>query len=127
MAFAVESSVRVDDPTLGVKLPKLKTAGWRTWSEADIAAFETKHPVGTQARLAMALMLFTGQRRSDVVHMGRQHVRDGAIKVRQRKTGTLLTIPIHPDLQAILNATPSEHLPFLTTARADDDAPADAR
>ena len=44
-------------PTLGVRLPKIKTTGWRTWTEEDIAAFEAKHPIGTQARLAMALML----------------------------------------------------------------------
>jgi integrase len=116
MAFAVECGVRPDDPTLSIKRPKIKTAGWRTWTEEDIAAFEAKHPVGTQARLAMALMLFTGQRRGDIVHMGRQHVRNGAIAVRQHKTETPLTIPIHPDLQTILDATPSEHLPFLTTA-----------
>jgi hypothetical protein len=63
----------------------------------------------------MALMLYTGQRRGDIVHMGRQHVRNGIIEVRQHKTGTPLTIPIHPSLQAILDATPSKHLPFLTT------------
>lgn len=117
MSFAVELGLRSDDPTLGVKLPKIKTAGWQTWTEQDIAAFEARHPVGTQARLAMALILYTGQRRSDVVHMGRQQVRQGVIEVRQRKTGAVLTIPIHPELQAILDATPSKHLPFLTTAQ----------
>jgi integrase len=117
MAFAVETGLRPDDPTLGVKRPKIKTTGWQTWTEEDIAAFEAKHPIGTQARLAMTLMLFTGQRRSDIVHMGRHQVRNGAIEVRQRKTGRRLTIPIHPELQAALDLTPSEHLPFLTTAR----------
>jgi integrase len=117
IAYAVEYGMRSDDPTLGVKRPKIKTTGWQTWTEEDIAAFEAEHPVGTQARLAMALMLFTGQRRGDIVHMGRQHVRNGAIEVRQHKTGTPLTIPIHPNLQAILDATLSKHLPFLTTAQ----------
>ncbi len=115
MTLAVELGMRGDNPTLGVKRPKIKTSGFRTWTEEDIAAFENKHPIGTKARLAMALMLYTGQRRSDIVHMGRQHVRDGAIEVRQRKTGTPLIIPIHPCLQAILDATTSSHLPFLTT------------
>jgi integrase len=62
-------------------------------------------------------MLFTGQRRRDIAHMGRQQVRNGAIEVRQHKTVRLLTIPIHPDLQAVLDATPFEHLPFFTTAQ----------
>ena len=117
MSFAVELGMRADNPTLGVKLPKIKTIGFRTWREEDIAAFEAKHPVGSQARLAMALMLFTGQRRSDIVHMGRQHARNGAIEVRQRKTGTVLTIPIHDKLQTIIDATLASQLAFITTTQ----------
>jgi integrase len=119
MTFAVELGIRNDNPTLGVKRPKIKTPGFRTWTEEDIAAFEAKYPVGTQARLAMALMLYTGQRRSDIVNMGRQHVRNGAIEVRQRKTGTTLTIPIHPELEAIIGATPTSQLTFLTTTQGN--------
>jgi integrase len=48
--------------------------------------------------------------------MGRQHVRSGAIEIRQRKTGASLVIPIHPDLQAAIDATPANHLTFLVTA-----------
>ena len=43
-----------DDPTLGVKRRKVKTAGYKTWSEAEIARFEEKYPIGTKARLAFA-------------------------------------------------------------------------
>ncbi len=117
MTFAVEMGLRADDPTVGVKRPKIKTPGFRTWTEEDISAFEARHPIGTQARLAMALMLFTGQRRSDIVHMGRQHVRNGAIEVRQRKTGTTLSIPVHPELKRIMDATPMGELTFLATTR----------
>ena len=56
--------------------------------------------------------------------MGRQHVRKDAIEVRQQKTGTTLSIPIHPDLKAILDATPSEHLTFLTTKDGKPFSPA---
>ena len=48
--------------------------------------------------------------------MGRQHIRDGVLTVRQQKTGATLAIPVHPHLQAVLDATPSEHLTFLVTA-----------
>ena len=48
--------------------------------------------------------------------MGRQHIRDGALTVKQQKTGATLAIPVHPHLQAVLDVTPSEHLTFLTTA-----------
>jgi len=56
--------------------------------------------------------------------MGRQHVRDGAMSVRQQKTGRSLEIPVHPALQAILEATPSNHLTFLTTQAGKPFSPA---
>ncbi len=78
--------------------------------------YEANHPVGTKPRLALALGLYTAQRRGDVIRMGRQHIRDGALHVRQHKTGTELLIPIHPDLQAALDAGPCGDLTFLLNA-----------
>jgi integrase len=116
MQYAVSAGLCGSDPTQGVKLPKVKkTDGFYTWSEQDIAEFEAAHPIGTKARLAFALLLFTAQRRGDVIRMGRQHIRDGVLQVRQGKTGAVLEIPVHPQLQAIIDATPNEHLTFLTT------------
>jgi integrase len=115
MAHCVANYLRDDDPTRGVKSAKIKTEGHATWGEHHIAAFEARHPIGSRARLALGLLLYTGQRRSDVVRLGRQHVRNGVITVRQQKTGVTLAIPVHPILQDILDATPNEHLTFLTT------------
>ena len=72
--------------------------------------------MGSKPRLALALLLYTAQRRSDVVRIGRQHIKDGVLTVKQQKTGVTLAIPVHPHLQAVLDATPSEHLTFLVTA-----------
>jgi integrase len=49
--------------------------------------------------------------------MGRQHIRDGVLRVRQQKTGAVLAIPLHPNLRAVLDATPGDRLTFLTTLR----------
>jgi hypothetical protein len=49
MAFAVDTGLRQDNPTLGIKRPKLRGEGFKTWSEADIAQFENRHPVGKRA------------------------------------------------------------------------------
>jgi len=114
MKHAVEVGVRADDPTRDVRAIRVKSDGFHSWSDAEIAQFEKCHPFGSRARLAFALLLYTGQRRSDVVRMGCQHVRDGVLTVRQQKTGTKLSIPVHPALQAILN-TVSDNLTFLTT------------
>ena len=117
MAFAVDTGLRQDNPTLGIKRPKLRGEGFKTWSEADIAQFENRHPVGSRARLALALLLYTGQRRGDVIRMGPQHVNNGAIELRQQKTKTCLAIPIHPALAESMSATPSNHLAFLVTEK----------
>lgn len=119
MQFAVSDGMLKTDPTAGVKNLSGKTDGFKQWSDDDVAAFEKRWPIGTRERLAMALLLWTLQRRGDVVRMGRQHIRqtpDGAvIDVKQNKTGTKLAIPILPELKAVLDATPSDHLTFLTT------------
>jgi integrase len=99
------------DPTLGVTREKVKTTGYKTWSEDHIGRFEAKHPIGTKARLAFAFLLYTGQRRGDVVRIGRQHVYNGVLTIDQGKTEggeeAHLEIPVHPKLQEIIDATPT--------------------
>jgi integrase len=114
--FAVRRGFRRDDPTANIKLRAIKGDGFHTWTDDEIAQFEAHHPIGTKPRLALALLLYTAQRRSDVVRMGRQHIRDGVLTLKQQKTGVVLAIPVHPELRAVLDATPSDHLTFLVTA-----------
>ena len=103
-----------EDPTLGIRLRS--TGGEvHTWSEDEIAAFEAVHPIGSRERLALALGLYTGQRRGDVIKMGRQHVRDGVLHVKQEKTGKVLAIPVHSELVAVLATVPPTQMTFLTT------------
>jgi integrase len=101
--------------SLAVRAVRIKSDGFHSWTDSEITQFEGWHPIGSRARLAFALLLYTGQRRSDVVRMGRQHIRDGALQVRQLKTGAELSIPVHPTLAAIIAETPTDHLTFLTT------------
>lgn len=114
--FAVDNDWRRDDPTIGVRPVRAKSEGFATWSEEDIAAFEKRWAPGTRQRLALALLLFTGQRRGDVVRMGRQHVSGDAIRVVQGKTGVSLLIPMHHELRKAIADTPRDNLTFLTTA-----------
>ena len=115
MRYAIEIGIRTDDPTLGVKHAKIKSDGYETWSEDNIAQYEAAHPPGSKARLALALLLYTVQRRGDVVRMGWQHVSGDSLLVTQQKTGTKLTLPLQPELKAALAATPRTNLTFLTT------------
>jgi integrase len=103
------------DPTWGIRLKVPKSDGHHTWSETEIAAFEEYHPIGSKARLALALGLHTGQRRGDVIRIGRQHIRDGVLTVRQQKTGVTLALAVRPELAEIIATTPSGNLSLLTT------------
>jgi integrase len=116
MKFAVVHGWRRSDPTIGLRALKIRSSGFYAWSEADIAAFEEKHPIGSRARLALALLIYTAQRRSDVVRMGRQHVKNGVLTIRQQKTGALVEIPVLAELKAVIDATTNDHLTFLVTA-----------
>jgi integrase len=106
-----------ENPTLGIKPHKIKSDGFHTWTEDEIAQFEAHHRIGTRERLALALGLYSGQRRGDVIRMGRQHIRDGLLHVTQSKTGKALAIPVHPDLQAILATVPATQMTFVMTLR----------
>jgi integrase len=100
-----------DNPTHGVIRAKARTSGYKTWSEDHIGRFEAAHPIGTKARLAFALLLYTGQRRGDVVKLGRQHIFGDLLTIDQGKTeggeAAHLEIPVHPKLREIIDATPT--------------------
>ena len=76
LEFALAEGFRVDNPCDQIKLPKLKTLGFHTWDETEIAQFEKRHAIGTRARLALALLLYTAQRRGDVVRNSNQRSTD---------------------------------------------------
>jgi integrase len=105
--FAMTVGLLDVDPTQGIKRPKAKTERRRPWTDAEIAQFEAKHPIGSKARLAFALGLYTLQRLGDVSRMGRQHIHKGRLEIRQQKTGTAVSVPIRQELQTIIDAAPS--------------------
>ena len=115
------------DPSYEIKVRLPKSDGFHTWTDAEVAQFEAHYPVGTKARLALALGLYTALRREDTVRLGRQHFRDGVLTVRPKKTENTtrvtLAIPVHPELQAVLDATPHGHLTLLVTEKGKGFSP----
>jgi integrase len=92
--WAVEHGLIRFNPAREVRKVRYATAGFHAWTVDEVRQFEEKHPVGTKARLALALLLYFGVRRGDVVTLGRQHVKDGwfahgAEKNAPQATGTL--------------------------------------
>lgn len=95
------SSNPVED-TSKIKSPK--SSGYHTWTEDEIRQYQERHPLGTRARLALEIMLWTGQRRGDARLFGPEHLRDGRVQYQQGKTGKTLSMPAAPQLLAAVNA-----------------------
>ncbi len=105
-------------PTLELKcLKSSNKADVKAWTPNDIAAYEATHKAGTMARLALDLMLYTGQSRGDIVHLGVRSITGGRLKWTQIKSGATLEIPIRPALAASIEATPMRGFAFLETER----------
>ena len=106
------------NPAREVNYLKGRPGGFHSWTMEEVERYEQHHAIGTKARLAMALLLYSGQRRSDVVLLGKQHVRSGWLHFTQRKNArnkpVTLQLPVLPALQRIIDATPTGDLTFLT-------------
>lgn len=81
-----------------------KTTGFYSWSEEDIGKYQAHHPLGTRARLALEIMLWTGQRRGDARLLGPDQLKLGQINYQQGKTGTDLWLPVAPQLLEAIDA-----------------------
>lgn len=116
-AFAVRLGWCADNPVSKAERVKHRVIGYRTWTEADIAAFRKRWPVGAPVRLAFEILLNTGLRRADAVRLGWNHVVDGEIVVTTSKSrhSTELTIPIHEDLWAVLKDCLRDRPTFIVT------------
>lgn len=112
--YSIALGWRQTDPTKG--LAKFSEGEYHTWTDAELAQFEAKWPLGTPQRTAYALALFTGQRRADVCRMTWADIVDGRVAVVQGKTGTALSIPIHRDLAKTLKAWRRSPVTIITNA-----------
>jgi integrase len=118
-SWGIEQEHVAANPARDVSRIKSGSTGFHSWTLEEIEKFEQRHAVGTRARLALALLTFTGARRSDVVLLGKQHVRDGWLKFKQQKNRNrhpvVIEIPVLPELQRVIDASPTGDLTFLVT------------
>ena len=99
--WAADARMVKVDPTISVKNPpRKKGAGFRPWTEDDVAAYERRWPIGTRQRVWLDVLLYTGLRRGDAVRLGRQHVRGGVASIKTEKSGFTVTVTL-PILDAL--------------------------
>lgn len=120
-AWACDAGHASGNPAREVPYLKSGGTGHREWTIEEVQRFEARHLIGSKARLALSLLLYTMQRRADVVAFGRQHVRDGWLSFTQNKNRVrkpvALSIPIHAELARIIAASPCGDLTFLVSDR----------
>lgn len=92
------------DPTYRLKFrPEYK--GWKAWPNEMLDKFEKRWPVGSTPRLVYSLALYFGHRRSDVTQVRWSDLEAAGTNVVQQKTGKRLWLPMHPNLQEVIEAT----------------------
>ena len=118
--WALDAELVDHNPARDVAKIKTTSAGHHTWTVEEVRRFEARPPIGSKARLALAVMLYTGVRASDAIRLGRQMERSRRLhfteyKDRNRRPKQR-AIPILPELRAVIDATPSGHMSYLVTA-----------
>jgi integrase len=115
--WGLKKKLAPSNPARDVEYFKSGSTGFHTWRPEEVQQFEGRHPVGSKARLALALLLFTGQRRSDIIRFGKQHAKGGKLTFTQHKGRNRkpkrLTLPILPALQRVIDGTACGDLTFL--------------
>lgn len=101
------------DPCKGIEL--FDSQDYQPWPAGLLrAGLASEDP---DIRLPIALLYFTAQRIGDVCSMRWSDIRDGAIHVRQQKTGKELEIRLHRELAAMLAATPRTSLTVIADSK----------
>ena len=112
-------SMLKEDPTKGLKLKQVKTAGHHTWTDSEIEQYRAYWPLGTQARLVLEFGLQTASRKGEIVRLGPQHLyRAGQngewrIKIERIKGSRDVDIPVSPELLAACQAMPKAGLAYI--------------
>src|SRR5579859_25157 len=83
-----------------------KSKGYYSWTEQDIDQYRARHALGSKPRLALELLLWTGQRRGDGYLFGPNDIKNGRFEITQGKTGKEMSLTIAPQLLAAIQAMP---------------------
>ena len=85
----------------------------KIWDDEQIARFLKTAP--PYLRLAMLLAINTGQRQGDLLRLPWSAYDGKTIKLRQKKTGAYVPIPVADELKAALDAAPRQSPTMLTS------------
>lgn len=108
---AIDIGLLAIDPSAGIKRPKTREI--RAWTDAELAAFERRWPLGTKQRTAYALMQYVGAARVDVHLMTWAQIDIDGIRYERQKTG--VPVALATELRQALDVAPRKHVTILNT------------
>lgn len=104
-AFAKKLDWISSNPVDDAEAPKApRSTGFHSWTEAEIKQYRAHHALGTRARLALEIILWTLQRRGDARLFGPEHMKNGQINFRASKNGKDIWQPASPQLIEAIDA-----------------------
>jgi integrase len=113
--FAVRNDWIKTNPARNVEKIRYTQRPIHTWTENQAQQFTNRHPPGTMAYLAFAIMSCTGIRRSDLITLGGGNIDDDRLVIHSiEKNEEYLNIPIHPLLAAEISKLGSRPIYMLT-------------
>ena len=114
--YAIRLGLIASNPVRLAVAPAVPKGGFHAWTEAEIATYRATHALGSKARLALEIFLWTWMRRGDASEFGRSQLKAGKITYTQAKTGKTLRLPAAPQLLAAIEALPATGIgTFLVT------------
>jgi integrase len=108
--FAMSENIVTINPTADViQSKRIKTDGFRPWTEGDVKAYRARYPLGTRERLAMEMMLNLGVRVSDARRIGPANIVGNVLtdfqpQKSEKRGGFKINVPVSPELRRAIAA-----------------------
>lgn len=106
---------RTDNPVEVTQAFKKKGEGFHCWTDAELAAFDARWPIGTRERLAKELLLGTALRKSNVLTVGKGNRKGDRLILSHTKNDSDTDIRMSAAMIAAIDACPSKGPTYIET------------
>lgn len=115
--WAIDQDHVAENPAQRIRRLHKGGKGATPWRLDDIRKYRDRHAVGTVARLALELALYTGARRDDLPRLGRHNEVAGRLVWQPGKKGSAqVSLPLAPAFASLLRSCPVVGPTYLLTA-----------
>ncbi len=105
--FAIDRGITDHNPfeRYGRAKTKPRRQYWTYNDERQFLEYAKQHNI--QMYRGYVLGIYTAQRQTDVIQMQRKDFIGGTFSIEQSKTGTMVEIPVHPELKKMIDEIPA--------------------